>query len=61
MAAMEADMQQLDAIFHIYCAFCAVIKVLGVLFASGKDDFRVANFVRHFVLLAFHGLRLRQM
>lgn len=54
-------MQQLDAIFHIYCAFCAVIKVLGVLFASGKDDFRVANFVRHFVLLAFHGLRLRQM
>lgn len=61
MAAMEADMQQMDAIFHVYCAICAVIKVLGVVFASAKDDYRVANFVRYAVLLAFHGLRLRQM
>ncbi|KAH6934847.1 hypothetical protein HPB50_001531 [Hyalomma asiaticum] len=59
MAAMEADMQQMDAIFHVYCAICAVIKVLGVVFASAKDDYRVANFVRYAVLLAFHGLRLR--
>lgn len=61
MAAMEADMQQLDTVFHIYCAVCAVIKVIGVVFASGTDDYRVANFVRYVLLLVFHGLRLRQM
>lgn len=54
-------MQQLDTVFHIYCAVCAVIKIIGVVFASGTDDYRVANFVRYILLLAFHGLRLRQM
>ncbi|KAL3249707.1 hypothetical protein MRX96_055909 [Rhipicephalus microplus] len=52
-------MQQLDTVFHIYCAVCAVIKIIGVVFASGTDDYCVANFVRYILLLAFHGLRLR--
>lgn len=58
---MDADIQQLDAIFHLYCALCAVFKVLQVVFTGGKDDYRMATFVRYVLLLAFHSFRLRQM
>lgn len=58
---MENDLQQLDAVYHVYCALFAIFKVLQIIFVRTADDYRVANFVAQALLLAFHGLRLRQM
>lgn len=58
---MDNDLQQLDAVYHLYCTLFAVFKVLRIIFVYSADDYRVAHFVVQAILLSFHFLRLRQI